>query len=102
MMFDPILHQPLRTKIVSLIASNEDGVSFTQLLKATETSNGNLSSHLRTLEDNGYIDVDKFFEGRRPKTIYRITQKGLDAFFEYLDALQEFLQIHSLKNQNKE
>lgn len=96
-MFNPILHQPLRTHIISLIAGNEEGVSFTQLLETTQTSNGNLSSHLRTLEDNGYIEVAKFFEGRRPKSIYRITQKGLDAFLEYIDALHGFLQSHPLK-----
>jgi DNA-binding PadR family transcriptional regulator len=99
MMFDPILHQPLRTQIVSLIAGNEEGVSFTQLLETAQTSNGNLSSHLRTLEDNGYIEVTKFFEGRRPKSIYRITQKGLDAFLAYIDALHGFLQSHPLKKE---
>lgn len=97
MMFDPLLHQPLRTKIVSTIVANEEGVSFTQLLEITQTTNGNLSSHLRTLEDNGYIDVEKFFEGRRPKSIYHITQKGLDAFLEYIDALHGFLQSQPLK-----
>lgn len=97
MMFDPILHQPLRTRIISIIAGNEEGASFTQLLEATGASNGNLSSHLRTLEDNEYIEVRKFFEGRRPKSIYLITPKGLDVFLEYLDALHRFLQTHPLK-----
>lgn len=98
MMFDPLLHQPLRTHIVSLIAGNEEGMSFTQLLEATKATNGNLSSHLRTLEENGYIDVNKFFEGRRPKSMYLITQKGLDAFLDYLDALNRFIEEHPLKN----
>ena len=97
-MFDPLLHQPTRTQIMSVIASNEDGVSFTQLLEATQTTNGNLSTHLRMLEENGYIAVNKFFEGRRPKSVYILTERGMEAFLDYIDALDKFMDLCPIKN----
>lgn len=97
-MFDPLLHQPIRTHIISIISSNEQGASFSQLLELTNATNGNLSSHLKTLEDSGYIKVDKFFEGRRPKSIYTLTPLGLDSFLKYIDELSNFV---SQKSSNK-
>ena len=96
-MFDPLLHQPTRTQIMSVIASNEDGVSFTQLLEATQTTNGNLSTHLRMLEENGYIAVNKFFGGRRPKSVYILTERGMGAFLDYIDALDKFMDLCPIK-----
>lgn len=90
-MFDSLLHQPIRTHIMSIISSNEDGASFSQLLEMTNATNGNLSSHLKTLEDGGYIVVNKFFEGRRPKSIYSLTPLGLEAFLNYIDELSNFV-----------
>ena len=82
---------------MSVIASNEDGVSFTQLLEATQTTNGNLSTHLRMLEENGYIAVNKFFEGRRPKSVYILTERGMGAFLDYIDALDKFMDLCPIK-----
>ena len=96
-MFDPLLHQPIRTQIVSLIACNSDGVSFTQLLEATKTTNGNLSTHLRILEDHGYVIVTKTFENRRPKSIYTLSEQGLNSFLDYLDMLQQFMNAQPKK-----
>lgn len=90
-MFDPLLHQPLRTTVVSAIAANEDGMSFKELQQITDATQGNLASHLKTLEDAGYIEYEKFFEGRRPKTIYKLTRQGKDAFNEYINHLANFI-----------
>jgi predicted ArsR family transcriptional regulator len=90
-MFDPILHQPTRTKIVSTIAANEEGVSFKELQNTCEATQGNLNSHLKTLEDALYIEYEKFFEGRRPKTMYRLTNKGKAAFGKYIETLANFI-----------
>lgn len=90
-MFDPILHQPTRTKIVSTIAANEEGVSFRELQSVCEATQGNLNSHLKTLEDAEYIEFEKFFEGRRPKTIYRLSPKGKEAFRKYIETLVGFI-----------
>jgi len=90
-MFDPLLHQPIRSKIVSLIAANTEGVSFKELQDMCGATQGNLSSHLKTLEDAEYIDFEKFFEGRRPKTIYKLTSKGKMAFEGYIESLASFI-----------
>jgi predicted ArsR family transcriptional regulator len=90
-MFDPILHQPTRTKIVSTIAANEEGVSFKELQSVCEATQGNLNSHLKTLEEAEYVEFQKFFEGRRPKTIYRLSPKGKEAFRKYIETLASFI-----------
>lgn len=90
-MFDSILHQPVRTNIVSILAANGEGVSFKELQTLCELTQGNLNSHLKTLEDAEYVEYEKFFEGRRPKTIYRLTDKGKTAFGEYIETLANFI-----------
>ena len=90
-MFDPLIHQPLRTTILSVIAASDDGASFRELLEKTGATNGNLASHLRTLEEANYLSVEKSFEGRRPKSCYRLTQQGYSAFLSYIDALEHFV-----------
>lgn len=90
-MFDPLLHQPLRTTIISAIAANEDGISFKELQNITDATQGNLASHLKTLEDAKYLEYEKFFEGRRPKTVYRLTKQGKAAFGEYINHLANFI-----------
>jgi DNA-binding MarR family transcriptional regulator len=90
-MFDPLLHQPIRTSIVSAIAANEDGISFKELQNVCNATQGNLASHLKTLEDAEYIEYEKFFESRRPKTVYRLTTKGNAAFGAYIEELSTFI-----------
>lgn len=90
-MFDPLLHQPIRSNIVSVIAANTEGVSFKELQEMCGATHGNLSSHLKTLEDAEYIEFEKFFEGRRPKTIYKLTAKGKEAFKMYIESLAGFI-----------
>lgn len=62
--------------------------SFKELLGVTD---GNLASHLRALEDTGYIEVKKEFIGKKPKTSYRATLEGRDAFQEHLNALEQII-----------
>lgn len=100
-MFDPLLHQPLRTTIVSAIAAHEDGMSFKELQNITEATQGNLASHLKTLEDGGYIEYEKFFEGRRPKTIYKLTKQGRADFGEYIDHLTNFITTNQREQINE-
>lgn len=90
-MFDPLLHQPIRTTIISTIAANGEGVSFKELQNTCGATQGNLASHLKTLEDAEYIEFEKFFEGRRPKTVYRLTDIGKKAFTAYIEALSNFI-----------
>jgi DNA-binding MarR family transcriptional regulator len=89
--FDPLLHQNIRSKLMSLLISNDE-LPFKALKEALAVTDGNLSSHLSKLENEGYIEILKSFEGKRPKTVVHITQKGKKAFHEYIDQLKSFIQ----------
>jgi DNA-binding PadR family transcriptional regulator len=66
-------------------------MDFTTLKNRLEVSDGNLGAHLRVLENAGYVKVDKQFVGRRPKTTYTITNKGLKAFNKHLQGLESII-----------
>lgn len=68
-----------------------DGVSFNEMKSLIEVTDGNLATHLKTLEDNSYIKVDKGFIGRKTNTIYTITKQGEKAFRAHLDALEKII-----------
>jgi len=88
--FDPLLHQTIRSKLVSLLISNDE-LPFKVLKKALEVTDGNLSSHLSKLEKEEYVTIEKKFEGKRPKTVIHITDKGKKAFALYIEALKAFI-----------
>lgn len=84
---DAVIHERARLAIVSALAVAPE-MSFTELKESVSLTDGNLSAHSRTLEDAGYIKVEKQFRGRKPLTTMRLTAKGRRAFQEYLVALQ--------------
>ena len=90
-MFDPLLHQGIRSKLVSLLISNEE-MPFKALKEALGVTDGNLSSHLAKLEKEKYISIEKTFEGKRPKTVVKITPTGIEAFESYIEALKLFIE----------
>ncbi|MGA0920389.1 MAG: winged helix-turn-helix domain-containing protein [Gemmatimonadaceae bacterium] len=86
---DKIIHERMRLAIVSTLAVHAQ-LTFNELKALLETSDGNLSVHARKLEEAGYIACTKGFEGRVPRTIYRITPEGrraLDAYLAHMEAL---------------
>ncbi len=87
---DSLIHEPVRLKaMLTLLAEGE--VSFSRLVKMVGTTEGNLSRHMRKLEDAGYVKVKKFFEGRRPKTTYKLTDKGKRALKEYVETIESII-----------
>ena len=80
---DRVIHERLRLGIVSALAVNAS-LSFHDLKKALGTTDGNLSVHARKLEDAGYVLCEKKFEGRVPRTEYRLSSKGRTALENYL------------------
>jgi len=90
--FDPLLHQGVRSKLISLLITNSE-LPFKALKESLEVTDGNLSSHLSKLEEAGYIEINKLFEGRRPKTVVEITDRGREAFSNYIDELKQFIEI---------
>lgn len=87
---DPIIHERVRLGILGLLIHVKE-LTFSELKEALKLSDGNLASHLRTLEENGIIEVRKTFVGRKPKTFYCLTQQGKKRFLEYLDAITRIL-----------
>ena len=89
---DRIIHERLRLGIVSALAINES-LSFNDLRRLLKTTDGNLSVHARKLEEAQYISCVKFFEGRVPRTEYRLTATGRRALSEYLDQMEEWIRV---------
>ena len=87
---DRLIHERLRLGIVSALAVNEE-LSFNDLKKLMKTSDGNLSVHARKLEDADYITCTKSFEGRVPRTDYRLTAAGRRALERYLDHMEALI-----------
>jgi len=88
---DQLIHGRVRLGIVSALAVNES-LSFTELKDLLETSDGNLSAHARRLEEGGYLDCEKSFEGRVPHTEYRLTDRGKRALERYLDHMEALIE----------
>jgi DNA-binding MarR family transcriptional regulator len=86
---DRVIHEPVRLGIVSALAANES-MTFNDLKELLRTTDGNLSVHARKLEESDYITCEKCFEGRMPKTSYRLTAHGkrsLETYLNHMEAL---------------
>ena len=91
---DRIIHERMRLGIVSALAVNES-LTFNELKKLLQTTDGNLSVHARRLEEAEYVECTKSFEGRMPKTEYRLTVSGRKAFERYLNHMEAL--IHAMR-----
>jgi DNA-binding MarR family transcriptional regulator len=91
---EPLIHERLRLGIVSALAVNAS-LTFTDLRSMLGTTDGNLSVHARKLEDAGYIQCIKSFDGRMPKTTYNLTSAGRVALGRYLDRMEAL--IHAMR-----
>lgn len=88
---DRLIHERMRLGIVSALAVN-DHLSFNDLKRLLKTTDGNLSVHARKLEEAGYVACEKYFEGRVPRTDYRLTPPGRRALERYLDHMEAIIQ----------
>ena len=89
---DKVIHERLRLAIVSALAVNPS-LTFNELKALLKTSDGNLSVHARTLEDAGYILCAKSFEGRMPRTEYRLAAAGRRALERYLEHMESLIRM---------
>jgi DNA-binding HxlR family transcriptional regulator len=87
---DKMLEHRLRLQIVSVLAANES-FDFNALKELLATTDGNLATHLKALEREKYISVNKTFVERKPNTRYKITERGRNAFKKHLDAMEELI-----------
>ncbi len=89
---DKVIHERLRLAIVSALAVNPS-LTFNELKALLKTSDGNLSVHARKLEDAGYILCAKSFEGRMPRTEYRLAAAGRRALERYLEHMESLIRM---------
>ncbi|MBX2915708.1 MAG: transcriptional regulator [Cyclobacteriaceae bacterium] len=87
---DKILEHRLRLQIVSVLVAN-DSYDFNALKELLETTDGNLATHLKALEREKYISINKSFVERKPNTRYKITERGRTAFKKHLEAMEELI-----------
>ena len=87
---DAVIHSRIRLAVMATLAS-VDAAEFTFLREQTGATDGNLSTHLRKLEEAGYIDVGKSFEKRKPVSRYRLTIAGKKAFSAYVEHLETLI-----------
>lgn len=86
-----IFHEPNRLAIMSALCSSANGLTFRELKEDCDLTDGNLSRHLKALEEAEVVLVNKKFVGVKPQTTISLTDKGRDNFIEYLQALEEVL-----------
>ena len=89
---DRVIHERGRLAIMSLLAASET-LSFKELKEQLRMTDGNLSVHMRTLEESGYVSVCKSFVNRKPRTEYALTPEGRQAFAEYIRTLEEIVKL---------
>jgi len=88
---DRLIHERLRLGILSALSVNQS-LTFIELKKLLDTTDGNLSVHARKLEEAAYVSCTKSFEGRVPRTEYRLTAAGRKALERYLDHMEALIQ----------
>lgn len=88
--FDKAFESRIRLQIMSVLAANES-YDFSSLKELLEVTDGNLASHLKALEKEAYISVNKSFIGRKPNTRYEATEKGIEAFRKHLESLEKLI-----------
>ena len=88
---DRVIHEKGRLAIMSLLAASPD-LSFTEMRDTLNMTDGNLTAHIRTLQEAGYVSVTKEFQGGRPLTSFSLTAPGRKAFSSYINLLEQIVQ----------
>jgi DNA-binding MarR family transcriptional regulator len=94
---DPVIHQPVRLRLMATLEPlpRNELIEFVRLHKILNTSEGNLSLHLQTLEQAGYVVIEKDFADNRPRTRVKLTRQGRAAYGLYIDFLREIVADYS-------
>lgn len=93
---DRVIHEKGRLAIMSMLAASPE-LAFTELRDALSMTDGNLTSHMRTLQEAGYVSVNKSYANNRPLTTCALTVAGKKAFAGYIDLLEQILQQTRVK-----
>jgi DNA-binding MarR family transcriptional regulator len=87
---DRVIHEKGRLAIMSMLAASPE-LSFTELRDALKMTDGNLTTHIRTLQETGYVSITKSFQNRRPLTTCSLTAAGKKAFTDYINLLEKII-----------
>ena len=93
---DRVIHEKGRLAIMSMLAASPE-LSFTELRDALSMTDGNLTTHIRTLQEAGYVSVTKSFQNNRPHTTCSLTAAGHKAFTNYINLLEKIIQQNKPK-----
>lgn len=88
---DRLIHEKGRLAIMSLLAASPE-LSFTEMRDALGMTDGNLTTHIRTLQEAGYVSVAKTYQNNRPLTTCMLTARGRKAFADYINLLEQIIQ----------
>ncbi|WP_255169082.1 winged helix-turn-helix domain-containing protein [Natrononativus amylolyticus] len=91
MEFDKLVHQPTRLQIFAYLYAHGEA-SFTELKEELEITEGNLASHIGTMEDANCVAVEKRFVDRKPQTTYRLTERGESLFEDHVETLERLIE----------
>ena len=91
---DKVIHEPVRLRVMASLVTvdRKEQIDFTYLRDLLKVTDGNLGAHLQRLEEAGYIEVQKTFVGRKPRTFISATLKGRDAFAHHVAALKQIIE----------
>ena len=93
---DRVIHEKGRLAIMSMLAASPE-LSFTEMRDALSMTDGNLTTHIRTLQEAGYVSVAKTFQNNRPHTSCSLTAAGKKAFTNYINLLEQIIQQNKPK-----
>ena len=93
---DRVIHEKGRLAIMSMLAASPE-LSFTEMRDALNMTDGNLTTHIRTLQEAGYVSITKSFRNNRPLTTCSLTQAGQKAFTSYINLLEQIIQQTKIK-----
>jgi DNA-binding HxlR family transcriptional regulator len=94
---DRAIHEKARLGIMTCLLTHKDDLTFNDIKELCSLTDGNLSRHLRVLEEEKLVEVEKGYEGKKPKTLYRLTKEGRERFLEYLSELERVVKDASVE-----
>lgn len=89
---DQVIHQPIRTKILALLL-NSGECDYSTIKNTLNISDGHMSTHMKVLVSEDYVELEKTFVANKPKTTYKVTKHGKKKFSEYVDTLKKIVTI---------
>ncbi len=94
---DRAIHEKARLGIMTCLLTHQDGLTFNDIKQLCSLTDGNLSRHLKVLEEEKLVEVEKGYEGKKPKTLCRLTSEGRKRFLEYLEELEKVVKDASVQ-----